>query len=414
MTTATTRRVAGFAWLTTMLVPGVALAATGHHVEGFHNGMPFAYEKGLLDNIGFDRSVLRDKGVDLHLSSLSTYQSIVDGGIDESDQYSHSYDLQTYFNSDRLGWWKGGNALIRAEGKTDDSGVNFETGAIIPVNFDPMVPEPKGKTFELTEWWYSQSFADGKVETLVGMYDIARFFDLVPSSGPYHYRFMNAHMFFNSTLLQFAPYNLLGGVVTVKPTEWLTITTGIADPNSSAVDVDWYEEGDFNILHEWRFMAKPFGKPGLYAIGYAYKDADLHAIDGSTVDDDSAFWANFDQKVYMDQDNPGRSISVFGRFGNTDGEVNPIENHYSLGVSFDGMLGSRHKDRFGVVGWYNEFSSDFASNLDDSSSGFEAYYTFKVTPWLELSPDIQYLIDPGLEAGFDDTTVLGARALILF
>ena len=80
----------------------------------------------------------------------------------------------------------------------------------------------------------------------------------------------------------------------------------------------------------------------------------------------------------------------------------------------DGMIGSRARDRLGIVGWYNEFSSDFAPTLDDSSSGFEAYYSFQVTPWLQFGPDIQYLIDPGLAAGEDDTTVLGARALIHF
>ena len=45
-----------------------------------------------------------------------------------------------------------------------------------------MVPEPKGKTLELTEWWYSHQFAGGKIEPLIGMYDLGRFFDLVPFS----------------------------------------------------------------------------------------------------------------------------------------------------------------------------------------------------------------------------------------
>ena len=78
------------------------------------------------------------------------------------------------------------------------------------------------------------------------------------------------------------------------------------------------------------------------------------------------------------------------------------------------MIWSRAKDKLGIVGWYNEFSSDFSPTLDDSSSGFEAYYSFHVTPWLQIGPNMQYLIDPGLEAGADDTTVLGARAMLHF
>jgi porin len=65
------------------------------------------------------------------------------------------------------------------------------------------------------------------------------------------------------------------------------------------------------------------------------------------------------------------------------------------------------------VGWYNKFSDELADNLDDSSYGFEAYYRFQVTPWLQLSPNVQYLIDPGIGEGTDNALVLGLRALVL-
>ena len=91
-----------------------------------------------------------------------------------------------------------------------------------------------------------------------------------------------------------------------------------------------------------------------------------------------------------------------------------FENHYSLGVTFDGMIPARPKDVFGVVGWHNAFSDDLSSSLDDSSEGLEAFYRFQVTPWLQVSPDIQYLWDPGIEKEADDTLVLGLRALIHF
>jgi porin len=104
---------------------------------------------------------------------------------------------------------------------------------------------------------------------------------------------------------------------------------------------------------------------------------------------------------------------LFGRVGLTDGKVAIIQNHFSLGVSFDEMIPARPKDVFGIVGWYNKFSDELADNLDDSSYGFEAYYRFQVTPWLQLSPNVQYLIDPGIGEGTDNALVLGLRALVL-
>jgi carbohydrate-selective porin OprB len=51
--------------------------------------------------------------------------------------------------------------------------------------------------------------------------------------------------------------------------------------------------------------------------------------------------------------------------------------------------------------------------LDDRSYGFEAYYSLHLPRGIRLSADVQYLIDPGLVEGNDNTLVLGLRALVL-
>lgn len=410
-------------WLGAVLLAVLMMitpSSASENMSGWHHGMPFVYKEGLLDYLKFPRAKLSENGVDMHLSGLVIGQSIVNGGISEESELSASYDLQVYLDSAKLGLWNGAYALLRAEGKTDDAGVNPYTGAIIPVNFDAMVPSPEGEGFRMTEWWFAQGFADGNFEVLLGMWDIGRFFDLVPFSGPYHYRFINAHNFFNSVLLPYAPYNILGGIATIKPAKWINVTTAIGDPHSTALDVDWFSEGDINLYHEWRFMSSPFGKPGWYTAGLTYTNQEQATIaqdpdpaTTNTKDSDWAFYLNFSQWLYQNPDNHFQAIGLFGRIGFTDGEVAIIKNHFSLGISFDGMISARPKDVFGIVGWYNRFSDDLPDNLDDSSYGFEAYYRFQLGSWLQLSPDIQYLIDPGI-AGGDDTVVLGLRALFLF
>ena len=380
---------------------------------GWHHGEPFRYEEGLLDYVKFPRAWLAEHGVNVYLSALTIGQFIVEGGIDKVNEGTFSYDLQVYLDSEKLGLWKGGYALVRAEGKTDntDPGLNFLTGALIPVNFDALVPIPEGTGIEATEWWVAQEAFEGKAEALFGMWDIGRFFDLVPFSGPYPYRFLNAHMFFNNVLLAggYAPYNILGGIVTLKPVEWLTITTGIGDPNSSAVDINWWDDGEIELLHEWRLMARPFGRPGLFTAGFAFQTLEQ----GAAKDSDWAVYLNFNQWLYQSPDNPEKAIGLFGRIGITDGEVNPVKNHFSAGVSFDGMIPFRPKDVVGLVGWYNNLSDALPASFETSSAGIEAYYRIQVFPWLQISPDIQYLIDPALPGSSDDTVVLGVRALFL-
>jgi porin len=397
-----------------ILTSGAFAAEKG---SGWHHGAPFKYTDGLLGSLGGNRAWLADHGVDFHLSALVVGQKITSGGFSDAGVLSASYDAQIYLDSAKLGLWKNGYALLRAEGKTDDDGVNLDTGALVPVNFDAAVPVPEGTGFEATEWWYAHGFADGKFELLGGMWDIGRFFDLSPFSGPYPFRFLNAHMFFNSVLLPYAQYNRLGGLITLQPVKGLTITTGVADPNSSAVDVKWFDEGDWDLLHEWRLMAQPFGKdkPSLFSLGVAYRDKDQPTLadPAKTKSSDWAFWGNFSQWLYQNPENPRQSIGLFGRIGITDGKINNIKNHFSLGVSFDGMIPSRPKDIVGLVGWYNNISDDSFIAQRSSSSGFEAFYNFHVTPWLQVSPDVQYLISPALNPAGDDTLVVGLRALVL-
>jgi porin len=393
--------------------PTDSQAADPHDEGGWHHGHPFAYEEGLFDYVKFPRSWLADHGIDMHLSMQVIGQFIVEGGFEEEEEGTVSYDLQIYADSSKLGLWKGGYALLRAEGKSDKPGVNPFTGALVPVNFDAMVPMPWGTGIEATEWWVAQEFFEGKAEALFGMWDIGRFFDTVPFSGPYPYRFLNAHMFFNSVLIAggYAPYNVLGGIITLKPAKWLTVRTGIGDPHSTAHDVNFWDEDEIELLHEWQFKARPFGRPGLFTAGVAYRNLDQ----GVPRDNYWAVYLNFNQWLYQNPDDPEQAIGLFGRIGITDGDVNPVKQHFSLGVSFDGMIPFRPKDVIGIVGWYNNLSDDLLpGTFEESSSGIEAYYRVQVFPWLQISPDIQYLIGTALPGSSDDTVVLGLRGLFLF
>ena len=49
----------------------------------------------------------------------------------------------------------------------------------------------------------------------------------------------------------------------------------------------------------------------------------------------------------------------------------------------------------------------------DSEQGIELYYNIEVAPWLHISPDIQYIIDPGGGA-YDDALVCGIRVQMSF
>lgn len=129
-------------------------------------------------------------------------------------------------------------------------------------------------------------------------------------------------------------------------------------------------------------------------------------------------WAasyDFDQYLYTVKDHPDRGFGVFGRFGFGDGQVNPIQNFYSFGVSGKGLASCRPNDSFGVGYYYLGLSGhlpEFVQTRAGDEKGVEMYYNIAVTPWMHITPDLQ-VIDPG-SLGIGTTTVFGIRMMINF
>ncbi len=114
-----------------------------------------------------------------------------------------------------------------------------------------------------------------------------------------------------------------------------------------------------------------------------------------------------------DPDDPTQGWGVFGRFGVSDGEANLIHRFYSIGLGGTGLIPGRDRDGFGIGYYYLELSDGFVGLLtDDGEQGFEVFYNMAVTPWFELSADLQ-VVDGAIRAS-DTALAGGLRARIAF
>jgi porin len=121
-----------------------------------------------------------------------------------------------------------------------------------------------------------------------------------------------------------------------------------------------------------------------------------------------AFVYNFDQYVYQPDRGVDRGLGLFGRFGASDGKANPLQYLFSIGVGGKGLLPIRPRDEFGLGYFYGIVSdAQIPSSLGfRDTQGFEAYYNFHVTPWAQLTPDIQVIrpsqqrVETAAAAGF--------------
>jgi porin len=261
-------------------------------------------------------------------------------------------------------------------------------------------------------------------------------------------QFFNLAFNLNPVLSLTVPSSTLGAGVIILPTKdpkSAVISLLVVDSNGRAnrSGFDTAFEGNNTYIIEGHIKTDFFGMTGHQLMGATYSGKDFSSLDQSlriivengTIkkeDDSWSFFYNFDQYVY--EPNKGQGIGIFGRFGASDGDANPIHYFYSVGVGGKGVVPGRILDEFGVGFYYIDVSNpEFTGLLADrdflrDEYGIEAYYNIALTPWMKLTPDIQ-IIRPAQEEmlkidsehllaskkkDVDTATVIGLRLKMIF
>jgi len=177
---------------------------------------------------------------------------------------------------------------------------------------------------------------------------------------------------------------------------------------------------------ELRWTIRPVGLTGHQNFGALWSNADFTSLRqdprilienilfGLPLKKESGSWAfsyNFDQYLFTEKDDPSQGFGIFGRFGISDGKANPIAQFYSFGFGGKGVIPGRDQDRFGIGYYYLKIASDLRRRFSpvlrnriglDHEQGVELFYNIAVTPWLHVTPDLQFI-----DAGRNKAPIIG-------
>jgi porin len=108
---------------------------------------------------------------------------------------------------------------------------------------------------------------------------------------------------------------------------------------------------------------------------------------------------------------------LFGKFGISDANPNPIQWYAGGGISGASPTSGRKLDTFGIgyfhlgiSGILKESALPFSPLRNED--GLELYYNARLTPWCQITPDVQ-VINP-FEHEVKTSFVLGLRAKLDF
>lgn len=387
------------------------------------------HSAGLTGDWGGTRQQLMDKGIRFDVSLIQTLQGNWTGGTDYDYPYQGNVRYGIQLDTGKAGLWPGGLLVARGETRYGNSN-NLNTGALLPVNTASLFPVSEKDVTALTDLYYLQFLAPW-VGVMAGKMSLRE--SNVFASNETE-QFLNTAFNFNAALATTFPLVALGGGVIFHPANWLTVSTLAIDSEGTAdhSGFDTVFERGTTLYQMAEFTIKPFGLTGHQRIGWTWSDRSRiqfeqnprNVIEAIITEStaglerkghDGSFLYDFDQYLYTVPGKKDQGFGLFGRFGLTDGEVNPVQEFYSIGLGGKGMIPSRDNDSFGLGYYYLAISDEFPRVIErrtQDEQGVEFYYNIAITPWLHITPDLQ-VIEPARE-DVDATVVAGVRMKIDF
>jgi porin len=137
-----------------------------------------------------------------------------------------------------------------------------------------------------------------------------------------------------------------------------------------------------------------------------------------------------DQAVWASSASAGRVLHAFGQYSAASEAASPFTKWYGAGVVLYKPFEGRPRDTL-ALGYgravQNPRSRDVQElaafnagtsypNLDNAEQLIELSYGYQATPWLNLRPDVQYILEPGAFSGkdIDNALVLGLQVKAVF
>ncbi len=103
--------------------------------------------------------------------------------------------------------------------------------------------------------------------------------------------------------------------------------------------------------------------------------------------------------------------AIFGRANGAWGYQTPIRASYAIGGAMNNPLGRSAMDQIGLAIGYAE-AADPLGTRDETI--VEAYWNWELFGGLLLTPDVQYISNPGNDGGRDSAWALSLRATLIF
>lgn len=381
------------------------------------------YQRGLAIDLGYKWDMLR----------------VNSGGLRRGGQPMGHFDLKAKGDLEKLVGWKNASALVNF---IYDSGGKINRdylGSLLGIS-NIEVPVSTTRFFQA---WIEQSFADGEVTVLAGLYPIDTEFQAVESAG----LFVQPPYGAAPDLALTRGPSIFNNPAFGVRAKWQSNDLGLyvmgavldgipGDPDRPKGTHIRFQRGDGTMQIAEIGYRSPAAAAGAkdekeaeakdgkeafekYALGYwryTAKVGDLVDVDANGNPElrrSSGWYALAERTLWRWS---AGSLAGFVRFGATDGDSTAIKQFYNVGVRVRGLLPGREDDVFGLAHTRGRTGDKFRTSqaavgitATAAESATEITYRIQANKWLAVQPLIQWYRNPGANSAVPHATVVGVR-----
>ncbi|WP_244657716.1 carbohydrate porin [Pseudomonas sp. CFBP 13602] len=429
------------------MLGALSLAGSVHAAGAFTEESPW-----MTGDWGGARTELLEKGYDFSLEYVGEVGSNLDGGYndDTTARYSDQFALGVKMDLEKILGWKDAEFKLAI---TERSGRNISNDRIGDPRAGTLSSSQevwgRGQTWRLTQMWYKQGYFDDKLNVKIGRFGPGEDFNSFPCD------FQNlafcgsqvgnwvGNIWYNWPVSQWAlriKYNI---------TPEVYAQVGVFEQNPSYLETGngfkLSGSGTKGMILpvELVWTPKLNDLPGEYRLGYYYSTAkadDVYedgngqaaAVSGASYKSHSSkhgAWIVAQQQLTSHNGSAARGLSIFANATVHDKDTNFVDNYQQIGLTYMGPFDARPKDDIGVGIARIHVNDDVRKNrrlvndlnniedydnpsylpIQDTEYNAEIYYGFRVTNWLTVRPNVQYIKHPGGVNQVDDALVAGLK-----
>lgn len=273
-------------------------------------------------------------------------------------------------------------------------------------------------TAKIFEAWYQYDIDDNGSLLRVGIQDYNALFDVVDAGGV----FINSSFGLDPSVAQTDvsqfPTTTAGIVARWQSRSGAYLMGGVYDgvagspghPNGTHID---FRSGDgvFSALESG--ITGGGDRPYKLAVGGWYRSTNFEGPAGRGHSDNRGFYALGQQRLIGTGDAP--KVDAFVQFGDAQGDRNLIDRYLGAGINVTGLVPGRGDDVLGIGAAQAHVASVYRRATPGSKraeTAFELTYQAQINDYLIVQPDLQYIVNPGVDNQINNATVIGARLAV--